>query len=97
MKASQIAANEAREKEYAKADFDLCMHQGSRVTKWEHVLNNEMGVAVYLNIDTMQILSEDTAICEKCDAIFEPHERNCPQCDAIRSLKNFKLYRPMKF
>ena len=38
-----------------------------------------------------------TAICEKCDDLFAQSDVKCPTCDAVRSAKNQKLFRPLGF
>eukprot|EP01034_Spumella_vulgaris_P023255 gene23255-29460_t len=88
---------EERRREYIRGAFDIATNFGSRITRWEFLLDKENNRMVYMSIDTMQIRHAKTAICEQCDAIFIQHELKCDGCDAPRSAVNQKLFRPLGF
>ena len=64
---------------------------------YEFVFDNEQLRNVYVNTDTLAVIHEKTAICERCDAIFAQSELRCADCDAARSAKNLRLYRPLGY
>ncbi|KAJ1405907.1 hypothetical protein B484DRAFT_212934 [Ochromonadaceae sp. CCMP2298] len=43
------------------------------------------------------LLPPYSPLCEQCDAIFVQHELHCDNCNAPRSAKILKLYRPLGF
>ena len=85
----------AREKK--RTEFELITGYGSRDTRWEFVYDPEKEVYVYINVDTMQILPDNTAICEMCDAVYQHESIKKCECGAPRSMKNMKFYRPLGF
>ena len=80
-----------------RAEFEIITGYGARETRWEFVYSPEKDVMIYVNVDTMQILPENTAICEKCDSVYG-HEsiRRC-ECGAPRSVKNLRFYKPLGY
>jgi len=90
-------AFEERRRDYIVKEFDIITNFGSRVTKFEYVLDKEENRMVYVHHDTGKILHPKSAICEQCDAIFVQHELHCDNCNEPRSAKNLKLYRPLGF
>ena len=69
--------------------------QGSRITRWEYVLEKVSNKYFYVNIDTLETRHPKTAICEYCDAIIVQNELKCDNCQRYRSPKNKLLYRPL--
>ncbi|KAJ1404550.1 hypothetical protein B484DRAFT_404751 [Ochromonadaceae sp. CCMP2298] len=90
-------AFEERRRDYIVKEFDIITNFGSRHTKFEYVLDKEENRMVYVHRDSGKILHPKSAICEQCDAIFVQHELHCDNCNAPRSAKNLKLYRPLGF
>lgn len=91
-----IRRNEERRKDQIRKEFEIISNYGARETRYEFVKDVEKEEMVYINIDTMQVLNAKTAICEKCDFVYElPSEIRCRGCNAPRSTKNFKLYKPL--
>lgn len=99
-----------RERDFRKRDLMLVSQFGSRITKWEYVLDKKINKPFYVNnssFDTKIVNGETvvivqkrhpkTAFCEQCDAIMVQHELRCIECDAPRSAKNLLLYRPLGF
>ena len=79
------------------AEHDFIENHGSRITRWESVIDHVNKRRVYANIDTLEIIHKNSAICEKCDYIFEQSDEKCSKCESLRSSKNGKLYRPFGF
>lgn len=90
-------AKEEREKDYVRKEFDVASNYGSRITRWEKVLNKETNRMLYINVDTLENRHFKTAICEHCDGILVQSELTCDTCNAPRSAFNMKLYRPLGF
>ncbi len=86
-----------RERELIRQEFDIVTNYGSRITRWEFVRDKDNARECYINVDTLEYMHAKTAICEKCDAIFEQSELKCEGCAAPRSTKNMTLYRPLGF
>ena len=91
------ASKEEERREYIRRDFELSTSFGSRITKWEYVLDEQNDCMVYVSVDTVEQRHAKTAICEKCDAIIVQHEMRCITCGTLRSAKNQKLFRPLGF
>jgi len=91
------AAKEERRKDYIRKEFEISTTFGSRITKWELVLDEVNDRKVFVSIDTLEQLHMKTAICEKCDEIIVQHEMNCTGCGFPRSAKNQKLFRPLGY
>lgn len=70
---------------------------GSRNTSWEYVRDPQQDKMVYVNSDTLEVIHAKTAICEMCDKIFEQSDKRCKGCNAMRSVRNQKFYRPLGF
>ena len=85
------------EREKRRTEFELITGYGSRDTRWEFVYDPEKEVYVYVNVDTMQILPDNTAICEMCDAIYQHESIKKCECGAPRSMKNMKFYKPLGY
>lgn len=85
------------EREKKRTEFELITGYGSRETRWEFVYDTEKEVHVYVNVDTMQILPSNTAICEMCDAIYQHESIKKCECGAPRSMKNMKFYKPLGY
>lgn len=77
--------------------FKIYIYYVISLFRWEFVRDKENDRMCFVNIDTLEIMHAKTAICEKCDAIFEQSELKCVKCDAPRSSNNMKLYRPLGF
>lgn len=88
-------SQDAREKSFFQEEFSLMQDQGSRITRWEYVLEKVSNKYFYVNIDTLETRHPKTAICEYCDAIIVQHELKCDNCQRYRSPKNKLLYRPL--
>eukprot|EP01031_Cornospumella_fuschlensis_P033398 gene33398-40405_t len=88
---------EERRKDYSAKELDISVNYGSRITRWEYVMNKKTSKFYYVNVDTLELRHPKTAICEECDAFFVQHELRCGNCNAPRSSKNLLLYRPMGF
>lgn len=91
------ARQEERRRDFIRKDWDLTTSFGSRITEWEWLLDKQTNRSLYVSNKTGQRRHPKTAICEKCDAIMVQHELRCLGCDAARSAKNLKLYRPLGF
>jgi hypothetical protein len=78
-----------------KEEFDVMMNYGSRITRWEYVLEKDSNKYYYVNLDTLEMKHPKTAICEYCDAVIIPNELQCDNCLKFRSPKNKLLYRPL--
>lgn len=90
----QVNQRLKRSVENLHTEHNLISNYGSRSTQWEYVYDNKKKYMVYLNVDTLQIIHRNSAICEVCDKIYEQSEKECSKCDAKRSTKNGLLYRP---
>lgn len=90
-------AREERRKDYIRKEFDLATQFGSRITRYEFVWDKPNDKMCFINIDNLQVLHAKTAICEKCDAIFEQSELKCKDCFTGRSTANQALYRPLGY
>jgi hypothetical protein len=97
MRATIAARQEERRRDYIIKEFDIITNFGSRTTRWEYVLKKDENRFVYMARDTKETRHPKTAICEQCDGIFVQHELRCDGCNAPRSAKNLKLYRPLGF
>ena len=86
-----------RSKDYVRVEFEMAQLYGSRITSWAKCRDYKNGRDVYVNTDTLELMHIKTAICEKCDAIFQQSDKMCKGCNAVRSGKNSKLYRPLGF
>ena len=78
-------------------EHNLIEDHGSRLTRWEYVVDNNSKRKVYINIDTLEVIHRNSAICERCDNVFEQSDEKCGKCTAKRSSKNGKLYRPFGY
>ena len=90
-------SSEERRREAVIKEFRIISDFGSRETMWELVFDPDHMRNVYVNRSTFDVLHEKTAICHVCDSIFAQADVKCAQCDAARSAKNLKLYRPLGF
>ena len=90
-------STEERRRMFIRKEFKIITDFGSRNTHWEFVFDNSVMRFVYVNTDTLQVLHDKTAICERCDVVFAQSDLRCQECDAARSAKNLKLYRPLGF
>jgi hypothetical protein len=88
---------EERRRDYIIKEFEITTNYGSRTTRWEYVLKKDENRYTYVARDTLETKHPKSAICEQCDAIFVQHEQRCDGCNAPRSAKNLKLYRPLGF
>lgn len=86
---------EERKREYVRKEFELATSYGSRITKWEYLFNPSTENMIFLNVDTMETMHRNTAICEKCDSVYEQFDLTCLTCGTARSSKNARLYRPL--
>lgn len=91
------AAREERRKDFIRREFEVITQCGSRATHWEYVLDKDENMMTYVHRLTGQRRHPKTAFCEQCDAILIQHEKTCSSCDAMRSTKNWKLFRPLGF
>jgi len=91
------ARKKEREMDLKRVNFEIATTYGSQVTQWELVWDRPNEKYVYINVDTMEIIHQKTAICEHCDTLLEQSEKLCKQCDSGRSTKNQLLYRPLGF
>ena len=91
------AGREERRRFLIKKEFDIITNFGARNTVWEELYDKANDKMIYLNKVTMERKHIKTAICEKCDAIFQQSELKCAKCFASRSARNQKLYRPLGF
>lgn len=80
-----------------RVEFELATTYGSRITRWEFCWDRENEKNVYVNLDTLEVIHMKTAICEKCDTIFDQSDKKCKGCDSLRSAKNQALYRPLGY
>jgi len=90
-------AREERRKDFIRREFDVITNCGSRGTQWEYLLDKDENLMTYVHRQTGQKRHHKTAFCEQCDAILIQHEKKCSSCDALRSTKNWKLFRPLGF
>ena len=90
-------STEERRRMQVMKEFKIITDFGSRKTHWEFVFDPDQMRHVFVNTDTMQVAHEKTAICHECDAVFAQSDLRCADCDAPRSAKNLKLYRPLGF
>lgn len=95
--ADEKKINMLAEREKKRTEFELITGYGSRFTRWEFVYDPEKEVYNYMNVDTMQILPDNTAICEMCDAIYQHESIKKCECGAPRSVKNMKFYKPLGY
>ena len=65
---------------------------GVRGSRWFLVIDKTTEREVLMNVDTLQVVKANTAICEKCDAILKKSELHCGNCDAPRSKANFRFF-----
>jgi len=86
-----------REMDLLRVEFEMASAYGSRISQWEYCYDRPNEKYVYINTDTLEVIHAKTAICEKCDSIFEQSEKKCKLCDSSRSAKNTALYRPLGF
>lgn len=90
-------AREERRRFLLKKEFDIMTNFGSRNTKWEELYEKKLGTYYYFNTDTGDRKHIKTAICEMCDNCFAQSDVKCQKCDAPRSARNQKLYRPLGY
>ena len=88
---------EERRRAHISKEWKIISIFGGRQTRWELVFDKENMRNVYVNTDTLQLMHEKSAICERCDAVFAQSELRCADCDAARSAKNLRLYRPLGY
>jgi len=88
---------EERRRFLLKKEFDIITNFGSRTTKWEELYDKKGGIYIYLNSETGERKHIKTAVCEKCDGLFAQSDIRCPTCDAVRSARAQKLYRPLGY
>jgi len=93
MKDSLFESRTKREMDYVRKEFELAIEFGSRISRWNLLWDKVNDRMVYVNVDTLQIISGKSAICEFCDTVFAPPDIKCKKCDRKRSGKNQKLYR----
>ena len=86
-----------RELDLKRVEFELATTYGSRISRWEYCWDRENEKNVYVNLDTLECIHQKTAICEKCDTIFDQSDKKCKGCDSLRSAKNQMLYRPLGY
>jgi hypothetical protein len=86
-------ARSKREMDYVRKEFELAIEFGSRISRWNLLWDKVNDRMVYVDVDTLQIISGKSAICEFCDTVFAPPDIKCKKCDRKRSGKNQKLYR----
>jgi hypothetical protein len=104
-KAKAIASAEAfikkrkdeRDLDLKRVEFELASTYGSRITRWEYCWDRPNEKYVYVNLDTLEVIHQKTAICEMCDSIFDQSDKKCKGCDSFRSAKNQMLYRPLGY
>jgi hypothetical protein len=84
-----------RERNYIRLEFEIASNYGSRITRWESVFNVASEKLVYINVDTMEMIHRNSAICEKCDTLIDQFDLCCIKCKFPRSAKNMRLYRPL--
>jgi hypothetical protein len=84
-----------RERNFIRIEFDLASNYGSRITRWENVFNTANEKLVYMNVDTLEMIHRNSAICEKCDSLIVQYDVACLTCKFPRSAKNSRLYRPL--
>lgn len=87
----------ARDLDLKRVEFELATTYGSRITRWEYCWDRENEKSVYVNLDTLECIHQKTAICEKCDVIYDQSDKKCKGCDSLRSAKNQMLYRPLGY
>ena len=93
----QTVQRNARLKKNLLLEHELVQNHGPRNTKWEIVINHRTKRKVYVNIDTMQAIHRNSAICERCDHILQQSDEKCHGCESKRSSKNGKLFRPIGY
>ena len=86
-------ARTKREMDYVRKEFEMATEFGSRISRWNLLWDKVNDRMVYVNVDTLHIISGKSAICEFCDTVFDPPDIKCKKCDRKRSGKNQKLYR----
>ena len=94
--ARQNSETNTRNFEIKQKELELWSTFGSKITRWELVHDMENDAFVYINVDTLQTIPEDVAICETCDAFIEQMDKKCFKCNTIRSKKNLLHYKPIK-
>lgn len=93
----QTVERNARLKSFLLLEHELVNTHGPRNTKWEMVVNHITKRKVYVNVDTLQLIHRNSAICERCDHVLQQSDEKCHGCEAIRSSKNGKLFRPIGY
>jgi hypothetical protein len=88
---------EDRERDYVRIEFEMAQLYGSRHTSYTKCRDYKNNRDVFVDTNTLSVLHIKTAICEKCDAIFQQSDKLCKGCNSRRSAKNQKLYRPLGF
>lgn len=88
---------EERQRDYVRVEFEMAQMYGSRITSYSKCRDYKNNKDVYVNTDTLEIIHIKSAICEKCDAIFNQSDLLCKGCNCRRSTKNQYLYRPLGF
>ncbi len=51
----QAQENEERMKNIKRKEFQICTKYGSRITRWELVIDEETHKKIYINVDTMKV------------------------------------------
>lgn len=97
LKESIESGREERRRFLIKKEFDIKTRFGSRETKWEELYDKKNDVYIYLNTETLERKHIKTAICEMCDNCFAQSDVKCQKCDAARSARNQRLYRPLGY
>ena len=93
----QTVERNERLKAFLLLEHELVNCHGPRNTKWEMVVNHLTKRKVYMNVDTMQSIHRNSAICERCDHVLQQSDEKCHGCEAKRSSKNGKLFRPIGY
>ena len=84
-----------REREFLRKEFEIATNLGSKITRWEYVFDPATEKMLYVNVDTLETMHRNSAICEKCDSVYEQFDLTCLTCGMPRSGKNSRLYRPL--
>ena len=88
-----LEAKNKRGMDYVRKEFEMATEFGARISRWNLLRDKVNHRIVYVNVDTLQLVSGKTAICEFCGTVFDPPDIKCKKCDRKRSGKNQKLYR----
>eukprot|EP00981_Chlorochromonas_danica_P002670 scaffold521_cov177-Ochromonas_danica.AAC.24 len=66
-----------REEDYKKKELDLVVNYGSRITRWEFVLEKKSNRYYYMNVDTLELRHPKTAICERAGSAVPSCQYGC--------------------